>query len=637
VPLVLALEELGFSRAGEVPSLFATPPTAKRANSKYVLITGDRGFSPNPEADIKMATSEDNMDGSKVKVVLISQTGAEGLDLKFIRQVHILEPWYNMNRIEQIIGRAVRTCSHKALPFAQRNVELHLYGSLMRDAVQEETADLYIYRLAETKAIQIGKVSRLLKEISIDCILNYGQTNFTEENMAAQGVQPVTLELASGLTLPDYKIGDKPYSAMCDYMESCAYVCRPTKEIADADVRLDTYNESFITMNNDKLVYKIKQLMKERFFYRKKDLVVLLTVLKPYPLVQINAALHQLVEDKTEYITDKYGRDGHLINVGDLYLFQPLELSAKNTSIYERSTPLLVKRHSLSIKLPPEIKVNEAIIQVKEKVETTGVLYKKLVDTYNLAIMKQIVTKGEKNWYMFCHLGIDFLVKNGYAVKLLHQLVAEHMFDELYLSDITVMLNDYATNPLYETQEVFKYMKAYIKKQILLVNNLEGFLWKDKTKQVLLVKERAEPWHVATPEDLRDFQPRLDTLETNILANLNERIGFMINFQPEEFVVFKTKNITRPRDNGARCDQNSNKAQSLELLSAIVGSANFQYLPDEKLSQREICIIQELYLRLFDRERKDKKRWFLSPPESFLSKIEKYSTVEKKAKKKAKA
>jgi hypothetical protein len=642
VPLVLALEELGFSRAGEVGSLFDKPPVAKRAASKYVMITGDKGFSPNPSQDIKMLTNEDNLDGSKVKVVLISQTGAEGLDLKFVRQVHILEPWYNMNRIEQIIGRAVRTCSHKSLPFAQRNVELYLYGSMMRDGGVEETADLYIYRLAETKAIQIGKVSRLLKEISIDCILNDGQTNFTEENMAQKGVKPVALELASGIKLDNYKVGDKPYSAICDYMESCEYVCRPTKEITDEDVRLDTYNENFIMMNNDKLIYKIKQMMKERFFYRKKDLVVLLNVLKPYPLVQINAALHQLVEDKTEYITDKYGRLGHLINVGDLYLFQPLELNEATSSIYERSVPLNVKHEKITIKLPKEIKVNEAVIQVREKKDISAVvsneLYKKLEDNYNLAIMKQIVAKGEKNWYMFCHLGVNFLVKNGYDIKLLHQFVAEHMVDELYLPDIQSILKEYQTNPIYDTQELFKYIKSYISKQILTVKNMKGFLWKDKGKQVLLVKmEQAQAsWHVAEPEDLKDFQAKLNENKANIINNLNILMGFMNNFKTEEYVVFKTKNINNSRDIGARCDQNSNKSKAIDILNSIVGATNFKHLPGKDISQREICIIQELYLRLFDRERKDKKRWFLSPPESVLTNIEKYSTVEKKGKKNAK-
>ena len=75
-----------------------------------------------------------------------------------------------MNRAEQIIGRAVRTCSHKDLPFSERNVEIFLHGTLLGSEV--EAADLYVYRLAELKALQIGRVTRLLKEVSVDCILN---------------------------------------------------------------------------------------------------------------------------------------------------------------------------------------------------------------------------------------------------------------------------------------------------------------------------------------------------------------------------------------------------------------------------------------------------------------------------------
>lgn len=635
VPLALALEELGFTRAGEEPSLFAVPPVAKRAASHYVMITGEQNPKTTTQ-EIKMATNEDNLNGAKVKVILITQTGAEGLDLKFVRQIHILEPWYNMNRVEQIIGRGVRTCSHKALPFAQRNVEIYLYGSLLREGIQEETADLYIYRLAETKAIQIGKVSRLLKEISIDCILNYGQTNFTEENMAAQGVLPVSLELASGGKLEDYKIGDKPYSAICDYMESCAYVCRPNKEIGEDDVRLDTYNESFIMMNNDKLIYKIKQLMKERFFYRKKDLVVLLNVLKPYPLVQINAALHQLIEDKTEYITDKYGRNGHLLNIGDLYVFQPLELNEEHSSIYERSVPLDFKRNKIMVKLPKELKVNEAIIKApdnlnEEPVATDSDLHTRIAHNYALATTEQIVVNGEKNWYMICHLGIAFLMKNGYAADMIHPLIAEHIVDELYLPDILILLKEYTTNPLYETQPVFKYIKAYLTRQMLTAKNLYGFLWRAKGKQVLLIK-RGDSWHEAEAEDMKDFEYKLNEKKKNILDNLNTLIGFMLNFKTEDYIVFKTKNINNPRDKGARCDQNSNKGKSIELLNSIVET--YKEPPDKKLYNNVICILQELYLRLFDKERKNKKRWFLSPAEAGLSGIENFSTVEKKGKKK---
>ena len=41
----------------------------------------------------------------------------EGVSLSNIRQIHIMEPWYNVSRNEQIIGRGIHQCSHIKLPF----------------------------------------------------------------------------------------------------------------------------------------------------------------------------------------------------------------------------------------------------------------------------------------------------------------------------------------------------------------------------------------------------------------------------------------------------------------------------------------------------------------------------------------
>ena len=72
------------------------------------MITGDKYFSPNNSLDLKEITSSANIHGEKIKVVLITKAAAEGLDFKNIRQLHVMEPWYNLSRIEQIIGRTVR-------------------------------------------------------------------------------------------------------------------------------------------------------------------------------------------------------------------------------------------------------------------------------------------------------------------------------------------------------------------------------------------------------------------------------------------------------------------------------------------------------------------------------------------------
>ena len=271
IPTALVLEELGFTRAIGKP-LFERPPAAPLdsitmkpkgseeissfSQAKYALISGDVRLSPNNTEEIKLLTNANNIDGKQVKVVLISKAASEGIDLKNVRQVHILEPWYTMSRIEQIIGRAVRSFSHQKLPFEKRNVEIFLHGTMLSDKEIEAT-DLYIYRLAEYKAKQIGEVSRVLKESAVDCLLNTEQNNFTQEQFNTNIIQT----LSDGQSLDSFKVGDMPYSSMCDYMENCAVKCVPDKSISDKDVNHTTYGEGFIMINSEKIIQKIKQLM----------------------------------------------------------------------------------------------------------------------------------------------------------------------------------------------------------------------------------------------------------------------------------------------------------------------------------------------------------------------------------------
>jgi hypothetical protein len=290
-----------------------------------------------------------------------------------------------MNLLEQIIGRAIRNCSHKRLPFSQRNVELYLYGTELSNP-DIEAIDLYLYRLSEFKAIKIGVVSRVLRTSAVDCLLNVQHNTQT----AAQLNQVVQLNLSSRKQI-DYQVGARPYSALCDYMERCEYVCRPTfsngrpiqeqsdlygmgdddddsdaaegegaqgRERREGDVRLDTFNEKFMSMNLDKIIHKIRDLYKESFFYKKtgrNGIIAHVNAIRQYPIAQINLALSQMVTDPNEYVNDKYGRLGRIINVGDYYLFQPIEITDKRISIHERSTPIPFKHTAIEYPLPENI------------------------------------------------------------------------------------------------------------------------------------------------------------------------------------------------------------------------------------------------------------------------------------------
>jgi len=458
VPIALALEELGFTRysvAGGNSSLFRSRPTPsidaltmlpQRQHqqqypnqpfrpARYSVITGDPTISPDNLYELKALTSDDNTHGENVKVVIISVAGSEGLDFKNIRQVHILEPWYNMNLLEQIIGRAIRNCSHKRLSYSHRNVELYLYGTRLTNP-EIEAIDLYLYRLSEFKAVKIGAVSRVLRTSAVDCLLNVQHNTQT----AAQLNQVVQQNLSSRKRI-DYQVGARPFSALCDYMERCEYTCRPTfsngrpiqeqqelygmgddsdsdsdsgsdsdsesleERRSAGDVRLDTFNEKFMSMNIDKIIHKIRDLYKDGFFYKKtgpNGIIAHVNAIRHYPIAQINLALTTMVSDPNEYVNDKYGRLGRVINVGEYYLFQPIEITDKRISIHERSTPVPSKHSAIRYPLPSEVTEDYLGIRLGENQGATAIgtgpihSNKKMVDKVNKSLTKVVVTNAEE-------------------------------------------------------------------------------------------------------------------------------------------------------------------------------------------------------------------------------------------------
>jgi hypothetical protein len=44
----------------------------------------------------------ENSHGALIKALLVSKTGAEGLDLKWVRETHALEPYWDRARLDQV-------------------------------------------------------------------------------------------------------------------------------------------------------------------------------------------------------------------------------------------------------------------------------------------------------------------------------------------------------------------------------------------------------------------------------------------------------------------------------------------------------------------------------------------------------
>lgn len=64
---------------------------------------------------------------NKLRTLLLSSAGAEGLDTKATSLVQLLDPAWNKAKEEQIIGRAIRYKSHSMLPEEKRRVHIQRY------------------------------------------------------------------------------------------------------------------------------------------------------------------------------------------------------------------------------------------------------------------------------------------------------------------------------------------------------------------------------------------------------------------------------------------------------------------------------------------------------------------------------
>lgn len=661
VPMALALEELGLSRSGyseDTTSLFETPPTepidaltmkpksqteGQFRPARYVMITGDKSFSPNNAQDIKTITNEDNKNGEMVKVVLISKAGAEGLDFKCIRQVHILEPWYNLNRIEQIIGRGVRQKSHCLLPFEERNVEIYMHGTVLNNNTDEEAVDVYVYRLARNKAEKIGRVTRLLKETSVDCLLNIGQNNFTREKLeTVLNNKNIKLTLSTDNKTIEYKIGDKPFTDICDYMEDCSYKCNKKHSELKVDNPIqELYSTDYVQSNNQHIMKRIRELYRDKHkgehFYNLTELIESINITKQYPIAQIYSALTTFINNKNEYIIDNYGRRGNLINKGDIYAFQPIEINDENITIFERKVPIDFKRSKITMEIPSKFASTNSQHNVAINYES---IIRDINNNITNATTEHVVSHGDQNWYKHASLVINHLqVIHKISYEKLVDYIVQHNIDMLMPNEKLTLIS-YLYSPIRDIEkmtEVEKVIKTYLDKSLLTHRNKSGFVipnLKNKWDLYLQSSQNSNDWVLAQPEDIRNFESS-NTISNKLAKNTAQYstiIGFIDMFRNNKEMVFRIKDISQMQNNtGTRITgQTPGKGDVIKRLNMIVddGSKNedpmYGLQKSKEIMQQGLSVIVELLLRHYTATNHKNKVWYLDPGEAMYTKIAKF-------------
>ena len=220
------LQENGYEKYDHNKKDIDTLISEGSKKKRYTFLTGEE--EQEMRKNNKEAFNHDeNVRGEYIQIIMISSAGAEGISLKCVRQVHIMEPFWNYIRVDQVFGRAIRMGSHinDNLPKEERNVEQYLYlaslpdGNTVEDvfntlktekwpdveeieiendenikmellekykplyktinkiiSIRKETGsrsvDQLLFDIMERKHIISSNITEIIKESSVDCIQN---------------------------------------------------------------------------------------------------------------------------------------------------------------------------------------------------------------------------------------------------------------------------------------------------------------------------------------------------------------------------------------------------------------------------------------------------------------------------------
>jgi len=393
LPIAIALERQGWTRVLTSPDakpLLKGPKVARQcafcekredihktvidhafAPACFVFLSGDGLLTPTFAETLSYASLWPKGDllapyGGRVKAILGSQITTEGLDLKCIRAIHILDPWYHLNRLEQIIGRGIRFCSHAELPNFLRNCLVYEYAVVLPTI---ESPDLHAYRISAMKAKAIGIVQREMKIAAMDCNLNIA-------GLIVRGAPPRRTIDAEGYVIDDYNIDDKRFTSTCDYMEECAYLCKPNLSgKQEEDSKTYTYH------NAQRRLSEKMQILKGLFSH--EDIAIPIetirnVVYKGLPWEIVSQALVKILESSSFIIEREDGFKGRLILQNGYLLFQPIGIRSKQIPLayrYSRTYGILPRRKmmpkrgtvlgNIDVAMPEEEETTEVKTQVQ--------------------------------------------------------------------------------------------------------------------------------------------------------------------------------------------------------------------------------------------------------------------------------
>ena len=257
----------------------------KSTGPTYAIYSGDIPAEERAEI-IKRFNSSDNQHGEIIQLLLISSSGAEGVSLRNCRHVHIMEPYWNYERIVQVSARAIRYMSHKDLPEEEQNVQVYLYLSIFPDPflkakkqeLQERMkiaksqgrklnkeqstidppTDMHLFRLSVKKKEINDEMLQLLASVSVECNKKNNRINFECYNCVPNNRMLFQPDLDIDMTIPSPCVQQKNIQVHEVIINKVPYYYE-----IDKDNKIKVYQETspdeFSEIKDEQIIHRIKK------------------------------------------------------------------------------------------------------------------------------------------------------------------------------------------------------------------------------------------------------------------------------------------------------------------------------------------------------------------------------------------
>lgn len=313
----------------------------------------------------EVVNNSSNKDGNRIKIIMGSKVLNEGITLHNIKEVHILDVHYNLGKIDQVIGRAIRWCKHYELISEQNQtpqVKVYKYAILMKNEI---STDIQLYKNAELKYIMVKKLEHIMKETAFDCPLVYNA------NMLPEDIDNLKNETFK-----------KDPSHICNYID-CFYKCDNKilndlyfndkkyeyDDVPKNKIDYTTFNEKLINNEINYIKEIIKQLYIYKYVYTLDELIKMINMkidntkfidlyeTDNFPKnLYIYMALHAFIPSNnyehntlTNILYDKYNNDGYLIKRGKYYIFHPFSQQNENISMFHRKQQKIELKNTITL------------------------------------------------------------------------------------------------------------------------------------------------------------------------------------------------------------------------------------------------------------------------------------------------